>query len=377
MISIIGGGIGGLTTALAFEKEGIDYCLYERTPELRPVGAGIWLAPNALQVYEWLGILDAIRQGGNAIDRITLAEPSLQALSDTRQEGAREIFGYTTVAIHRAVLQETLLRHLPADKVKLGKAFKLYEQLPSGRLKIDFEDGTAIETDELIAADGIHSKVRQQLFPSSRTRYSGQSCWRGIADFQPSEDFRNRGFELWGDQMRFGFSRITEGQVYWFAVISSPAHQTDDREQLKVQLLERYQAFHPMVKELIEQTPLHKIIRSDINDLKPLDRWYAGNICLVGDAGHATTPNMGQGGAQAIEDAYFLAKAIGASETPSAAFPLFQKQRFKKANDIVWQSWLTGQIAHCKYGQWLRNLLMKSLPKSFLQKKMMEVYQLG
>ena len=116
-------------------------------------------------------------------------------------------------------------------------------------------------------------------------------------------------------------------------------------------------------------------MRNDINDLKPLKKWYKNNICLIGDAGHATTPNMGQGGAQAIEDAYYLSHLLEKSPRENV-FQLFQQKRQAKVDSIVKQSWTTGKMAHWKYGKGIRNALLKRVPKTLLNKKMVEMYEI-
>ena len=119
-ISIIGGGIGGLTLALTLERAGIDYHLYERVPKLEEVGAGIWLAPNALQVMESLGCLKAIGSQGHSIDRITIGTSDLSPISDHDQDFIKQKFGYSSIAIHRARLQQILYERIPSDKISLG-----------------------------------------------------------------------------------------------------------------------------------------------------------------------------------------------------------------------------------------------------------------
>ena len=375
MYTIIGAGIGGLTTALAFEKKGIDYQVFEKATELNEVGAGIWLAPNALQVLESLGILEEIQYNGNAIDRITIGKPNLEPLSDSRQDKIEKTFGYTTVAIHRARLQKVLFGKIPSEKIHLNKGFQSYQDLESGKTKVVFDDKSSIETDFLIGADGINSKVRKQLFPGSSTRYSGQTCWRGVADVVLDSEYDHRGYELWGDQIRFGISRVAEGKVYWFAVALAAQNSKEDSRLVKENLIEKFSDFHPLISQLIKATSLDKIIKSDINDLRPMNKWYKNSICLIGDAGHATTPNMGQGGAQAIEDAYYLSNAIKENPTEKA-FELFQKRRKKKVNAIVKQSWNTGKMAHWKYGRNARNFIIQNLPNSIIEKKMTELYEL-
>jgi len=373
--TIIGAGIGGLTTALAFEKKGIEYQLFEKAPELNEVGAGIWLAPNALQVLESLGVLEEIQSKGNPIDRITIGKPDLSPLSDSFQNVIEKKFGYTTVAIHRATLQKVLFDKIPAEKIILNKGFNSFNELNSGKIEVSFDDNSSIETDFLIGADGINSKVRKQLFPNSRTRYSGQTCWRGVADIALNSEYDHRGFELWGNQIRFGISRIAKGKVYWFAVATAKQHSKENKSLMKENLNEKFSSFHSVISELISATPVSKILKNDINDLKPMSKWYKNSICLIGDAGHATTPNMGQGGAQAIEDAYYLSNLIEVKPGENV-FDLFQQKRQKKVNSIVQQSWNTGKMAHWKYGKKTRNFLLQNVPKRIIEKKMIELYEL-
>jgi len=270
-----------------------------------------------------------------------------------------------------------LYTQLPKEKVHFDKAFDRYEQQGDGALQIHFKDGTSVVTDYLIGADGINSPVRKQLFPQSQTRYTGQTCWRGLSNYELPKSIQNQAFEKWGNQVRFGFSAVSKSQVYWFAVALSPAHQKDNPLMLKQELLAKYTDFEPLVNELISATPDDKILRNDLNDLKPMKHWYNNNVCLMGDAGHATTPNMGQGGAQAIEDAYFLSQIIAQSSNVAEAFNRFQKKRQKRVNQIVQRSWQTGEMAHWKRGQGLRNALFKLLPNAMMTKQMEQLYALA
>lgn len=373
--SIIGAGIGGLTTALAFEKIGIDYHIFERASKISEVGAGIWLAPNALQVLESLGVLENIKEKGNSINRITLSKADLSPLSDNFQDKIKDEFGYSTIAIHRAELQKILFEKIPSEKITLGKGFQSFETLNDKNIKLKFDDDSEFLTDFLIGADGISSRVRKQLFPQSETRFSGQTCWRGIANIKLDKEFENRGMELWGNQIRFGISKIAKDKVYWFAVALDKPNKKDDGNLIKQKLLKMFANFHPLVKQLITTTSKINILRNDINDLKPLKNWYIKNVCLIGDAGHATTPNIGQGGAQAIEDAYYLSNLI--QENPNQnIFKLFQQKRQSKVNSIVKQSWITGKMAHWCYGKNFRNFLLKSMPKKILDNKMMKMYKI-
>lgn len=373
--SIIGAGIGGLTTALAFQQKGIDYHIFEKAPILSEVGAGIWLSPNALQVLEHLKLLDDVMEKGNIIDRITVGKANLKPLSDNFQEKIKDKFGYTTVAIHRAELQKLLCNKIPKEKISLGKGFQSFENINDKNIKIKFGDNTEYITNFLIGADGINSKIRKQIYPNSKIRFSGQTCWRGVANIELDKAFTDRAVELWGNQIRFGMSKIAANKVYWFAVAIDKPNMKDDKSIVKQKLLTMFKNFHPIVNQLISATTKVNILRNDINDLRPLELWYKDNVCLIGDAAHATTPNMGQGGAQAIEDAYYLSHFIQVNSNENV-FKEFQQKRQSKVNNIVKQSWATGKMAHWKYGQSFRNFLLKNMPKKFLENKMMEMYQI-
>ncbi|WP_271784581.1 FAD-dependent monooxygenase [Aquimarina algiphila] len=378
MITIIGAGIGGLTTALAFEKLGIEYHVYEKAPELKEIGAGIWMPPNALQVIEWINpsILKDLQLHGNSIDRITLADLQLNPISDTDQNFAKEQFGFSTIAIHRGKLQYLLLKNIPKEKITMGKAFKSYTSLSDQKIEIVFEDGTQTTTTYLIGSDGIHSKIRHQLFPKSRLRYSGQTCWRGVAAYEMNPTFDHNGIEMWGNQLRFGISRLQKNQVYWFAVALSEPNLKDDTVFLKDKLIDLFSDFHEEVIQLIKHTPTDKIIRTDLNDLKILKTWYHHNICLIGDAAHGMTPNLGQGGSQAIEDAYYLSNLIASQKDIIQAFSEFYRLRSKKVNSIVSQSWNMGKIGNMRYGSRIRNFMLKNVPSSKLKKQMISLYSI-
>lgn len=371
--TIIGAGIGGLTLCIGLQKYGIDATIYERFEDIREVGAGIWLSPNALQVLEYLDVLDEVKAHGNFIKHITIGKPDLTPIVDNPQNKIEERFGYTSIAIHRAKLQQILINKIEEGRLELGKTFDSYITPNDTKIVTNFTDGSSVDSDILIGADGINSAVRNQLFPFSSTRYSGQTCWRGVASVQLDEKFDHRVYEVWGNKIRIGFSKISDGKYYWFAVALAYPNQKDDPHSVKPVLLDKFREFHPVVSQLISNTPEDKLTRNDINDLNPMSKWYEGRVCLIGDAGHATTPNMGQGGAQAIEDAYYLSH-YQSLEPNANVFEKFQSRRQKKVDMVVRQSLQTGKMAHWKYGKRLRNFVLSRMPKELFEFKMIEMY---
>ncbi|MEO0341300.1 MAG: FAD-dependent monooxygenase, partial [Bacteroidota bacterium] len=363
MYTIIGGGIGGLTTALAFEQNGIPYQLYEQATAFESVGAGIWMAPNALQVLQKLGVYEQVLSQGNSLNQIQITDARFRPISTNDLSPVAEEFGCTTIAIHRARLQEILLKQLPSESIHTGHTLSEIQK-QAEKYQLHFSNGKVVESAYLIGADGIHSKVRKFLFPIAKQRYSGQTCWRGVATFSLPTVYQSTGLEAWGGRLRFGFSQIAEEAVYWYAVSKQPAGGQDDPSILQNQLLNAYGDFHPMVGQLIRSTDRQLIKRNDLYDLQAIPKWYKDNALLIGDAGHAATPNLGQGGAQAIEDAYFLAQVINSGA--DHPFAVFQNKRQRKVKSVVQQSWQTGQMAHWTSFKGVRNFALRQMPASVM-----------
>jgi len=374
VISIIGGGITGLTTALALQKLGYSPKVFEKATELNEVGAGIWIQPNAIKVLDWLGIGDSIRAAGMPLDNATITNQTLTPIRRTKDSFLQEQKGYKITSLHRARLQKNLFEALPEGTVQFGQAYQRHEQ-QGDKLIVHFED-QSIETDYLLGADGIHSNVRQQLFEGTSLRYSGQTCWRGIAKMELPKAYQNIGVEAWGKGIRFGFASISPTEVYWFAVALAPQGEQDEPTQRRDLLLKKYHNFAPLIKEIINKTPTNKIIRNDISDLNRLANWSKGRVCLLGDAGHATTPNMGQGAGQGIEDAYYFSNILSQEKDFAQTCQRFETERRKKVDMIVNNSWTMGKMAHHTLGQFMMKMVMKLMPESMLHKQMNEMYQI-
>jgi 2-polyprenyl-6-methoxyphenol hydroxylase-like FAD-dependent oxidoreductase len=378
---VIGGGIAGLSTAIALEQAGIPCEVFESAPEFREVGAGIWMAPNAMQVFQHLGIADLVARGGFPLRAGELATDKGEVISTmSMEEIARELAGggewHSTVAIHRGRLQRILLEQLRPDQIHTGKRFVRYEE-ENDRIKAVFEDGTEVEGDIILAADGIHSAVRAQMAPNSELRYSGQTCWRGIADLELGKSSYKSMREMWGGADRFGYSPISENEVYWFAVSLAGQGGKDDRTVLSAELKGKYRGFAEPVSKILAATPVEQIIRGDILDLKPISKWYAGRVLLLGDAAHATTPNLGQGGCQAVEDAWTLAGLLHKSEDWERVFPAFEAARREKVDGIVRNSWRMGKLAHWRRGKGLRNWLLRKAPEAAMRRSMKKMYTIS
>lgn len=370
-VTIIGAGIGGLTTALSLKQKGLNVMIFESSAEIKPVGAGIILANNAMQVFQELGIRDKIERAGNRISSMKITDHQLRPISVVDLARYEQKYGVHNIAIHRGVLQKILADEIGYDNIKLSKRLSKIEK--AELFKLTFEDNSTLESKLVIGADGIKSVVRNQLFEESTVRNANQKCWRGICEIELPEKYHNELNEAWGKGRRFGFVKISDKKVYWFALANSKNVVADE-----VNLMEFFNNFHTDILNIISATTKEQIIVNDIIDLKPIDKWQSKNVCLIGDAAHATTPNLGQGACQAIEDAYVLGKLLDRGIAIENTFKEYEDLRRKKAHAIVNTSWTVGKMAQIENGFliWLRNFAMRNLLESTNQKQMDMIFKL-
>lgn len=369
--TILGGGIAGLTTALALKQKGIETTVIEAAPEFRPVGAGIVLAVNAMRAYRRLGLYDQLLAAGNAVEQISIYDDKGGIINRTFTPGVE---GLTNLAIHRAELHRVLLEALGDTTILTGKRSRDIEVTDQG-YRVLFEEDFTVDTPYLIVAEGINSPIRRAIVPQSRLRYSGYTCWRGIADNTLLNIHESS--ETWGPKGRFGMVPIGEGKVYWFACKNAPPADSRMKAVGTADLLQLFKDYHPPIPDIIRTTPDSQMIWSDISDLEPMDRYAYGNLLFIGDAAHATTPNMGQGACQAIEDAMVLANCLEGALQVQEAFRAFEQKRVKRTHFIVNQSWQLGRVA-----QWenpvltrLRNFAIHSIPQRVFQRQVEKVYE--
>ncbi|MFT3748398.1 MAG: FAD-dependent monooxygenase [Agriterribacter sp.] len=371
-ITIIGAGIGGLTTAMLLKQKGFEPTIYESAPAIQPVGAGIIMANNAMQIYKKAGIQHKIEQAGNKISVMKITDTQLKPLSVMELSGYESVYGVYNVAIHRAALQHILAEETGFENIVLSKRLVQIEKKEN--YKLSFEDGTVVHSDIVIGADGIKSVVRKQLFNTGEIRDALQVCWRGVCETNLSEKYQHEANELWGKGKRFGFVKISNNKIYWYAVANKRLVKENDLSLTK--LLNK---FHSDVLDIINATTQENIFINNLTDLRPISIWAKNKSCLVGDAAHATTPNMGQGACQAVEDAYTIAQLLGAGNNIKDAFAAYEKLRIKKAHDIVKRSWSAGKISHIENGTliWLRNIVMKLLPGSANNKLLDKIFDIS
>lgn len=367
--AIVGGGVAGLAMAIALQQINKDFVLFEQAKELKGIGAGFGLAANAMRALDLLGLRTEVEQIGYYLDSYNILDHKGRLLVSPDTHAIREKYQQQNFAIHRADLHLFLLSKIKAQKLQLGKkAIRLEQHVDT--VTLFFEDGTQHTSRFLIIADGVKSPLRQQLIPSSTPRYSGYTCWRATID--NTEITLDKGTETWGKLGRFGMTPLTNNRIYWYACINATFHNPIYRDYKVKDLLTHFQSYHDPVPAILAHTKDSELIWSDIMDIEPLKHLAYDNILLIGDAGHATTPNMGQGACQALEDVAVLLDELGLEKDVKEAFSSFEKRRLPRTKYITDTSRRIGEIA-----QWdnsllisMRNMLMKIMPAKLAQRNL-------
>lgn len=375
-ISIIGAGIGGLTAAIALKQKGFEVEIFEASPDFNKAGSGINLAINAMQVFKRLGLYEEISTIGSYTKAMLISDENLTLISEVNMKNAEEEFKAKTYALHRATLHSILVNRLNGVKIHLDKRLKSINQT-TNEVNFTFEDGTSYSSNILIGADGIHSVVRKLIMNNTEIRIAKQVCWRGMVKIDIPKKYQTELNELWGQGKRFGFVHINKDEVYWYALAN---YKTDYRkEYANANLEELFSNFSPLIKKIISKTDKKSIIFNEMMDLKPISKWHYKNVCLIGDAAHATTPNLGQGACQAIESAYVLAESLSSEKDIQSAFQKLEKTRKIKSEKIVKSSWTVGKMAHLenRFGIFLRNGIMRLVPKKRMEKQSTSIYKLN
>jgi 2-polyprenyl-6-methoxyphenol hydroxylase-like FAD-dependent oxidoreductase len=351
-VTILGGGIGGLTMANALQRVGIPFRLHEQAPELTEVGAGIGISHGALQLLDMLGLGEEARRRGMPVRSICLADRQLRIRR-------RLPANYSGLCIHRAQLIDLLKQRLPADRIQLSSRAESV-QSDADHAVIRFADGSTVSSGCVVAADGIHSATRRSIFPQLGIRWINQTIWRGIAPVPLPEPLRDSYIEVWDEGLRFLAVPISATETFWLGVKPAPPGERDDPEAVRDDLLALFRNFHPLFLELIRES--RNFLRDDMGDLgPPAGRpWHHNRVVFIGDAIHATTPNLAQGGCQAMEDAVCLAACLAdAGDDLPSAYRRYQQLREKKVAFVVNTSWGFGVAAHSRNP--LRHRLYRAL----------------
>lgn len=363
-VLVAGGGIGGLAAALAVRRAGADVEVLDRGDVLAEVGAGMAVWPNGQRALAVLGI-DQVP--GLAISRLQLRSWRGRLLTEMPIGAFRARYGYEMMIVHRAELHSSLLAALGRETVRQRSEVTGFEQ-DARSVSVFLASGERLRAVLLIGADGLRSGVRRSLLAEGEPRYSGATCWRGIASFELGE---HPSMNWWGRGGEFGLFPLPGGRVYWFAVLNRPERQADGPEGRKADVLQAFGSWPELVAAVVGTTEERDILRNDLYDRPPTRIWGQGRVTLLGDAAHPMLPNVARGACQALEDAVALGEAL-AAEPSERALRYYQASRLRRANGFVSQSRRTARLVQAMNPAVtaLRDFSVAHLPPSLLLRQL-------
>lgn len=340
-ILIAGGGIGGLTAALAFLKAGHSVTVLERAPEIAEVGAGLQISPNGMKVLDALGASarvarDAFRPRAQ---ELRLGRSGAKVFSVPLREASQARWRGEYLHIHRADLIDALracVTDRAPDAIRLGARVAGYETDERGAVAV-LEGGERVAGDLLVAADGIHSAVRSQMLGPDQPRFTGNTAWRAVVpisklgDYPPPETAC-----VWAGKRRHAVTyRLRRGSLANFVGVvegSEPVEESWTAIGAREQALADFRGWNPVILRIIDEAPL--LMRWALYDRAELPRWHEGRVVLLGDACHPMLPFMAQGAVMAIEDAYVLAREISRAERVADALRAYEASRKPRTSRV-------------------------------------------
>ena len=361
-VIVVGGGIGGLTAALALRRDGHDVIVLERRPTSKEAGAGISLWPNAMRILRELGVGEALESAAISDGRATIRTPRGRRLSVTDMDEIRRRYAAPLAVVHRSHLLAVLRDAVGESALRLGVTCTGVVQ--DDRVACaQLADGSQVEGEVVVAADGVGSRLRDALIENGAEHASGFVAWRAVV---PADevDVEAVAGEAWGRGELFGAAALTGARLYWFASARAPESADGSEADERELLLERFASWHDPIPAIIQATAPHAIIRTPLRELAPLPSWTSGGVALLGDAAHAMLPNLGQGGCQAIEDAAALARSLRTGAKVSDALRAYEHSRKPRADDVARQSRRMSAVAHLRNpaATTVRNLAMRAAP---------------
>lgn len=366
-VIIAGGGIGGLAAGVALRQKGFDVAVLEQAGELREIGAGLSVWPNATRVLNNLGLLGEVLRRSEVLKRLQMKTWRGELVSEIRTIAAYET---PSICIHRADLLSILREQLPDDCIHLGERVEAFEQRDEIVIA-KCSSGREVEGHLLIGADGINSMVRAQLLGPSKPVYRGYWSWRGIAQYTLPKEYSHTASETWGHGQRFGIEPMGRGRVFWYATANAPEGKLGEQSGWKKELQEKFKQWHSPIPELIEATASEAVLKHETIDRPPVRRWGKGRVTLLGDAAHPTTPNLGQGACMALEDAVVLAKCLAGDGEIAESLRRYESLRFKRTEMITLDSKRVGQVGQMEnpFVVALRTIGVKLMPSAFMERR--------
>ncbi|MEN4974466.1 FAD-dependent urate hydroxylase HpxO [Pantoea eucalypti] len=347
---VIGGGIGGMSSAIALEKAGIDVEVYEAVQEMKPVGAAISIWPNGVKCLNALGMKAALRElGGNMAFMAYHDGATGVPLTRFSMAPLVQQVGEYPYPVARAELQAMLIDTFGRERVQFGKRVIHVEQTADGVIAT-FSDNSQATGDFLIAADGTHSVIREYVLEEKlERRYAGYVNWNGLVTIDERIAPADQWTTFVGDGKRVSLMPVSGNRFYFFFDVPLPKGLPQDRSTVKADLTGYFQGWAEPVQQLIATINPDTTNRVEIHDIEPFSRFVKGRVALLGDAAHSTTPDIGQGGCAAMEDAVVLASTLASHSLGiEDALLRYQARRVERVKDLVLKARKRCDVTHAR-----------------------------
>ena len=338
-VIISGAGIGGLTAALCFLQQGAKVTVFERAPALGEVGAGIQVPPNAMKVFQALGLDDALADIAFRPEALEarMGQSGLELFNIPVANAAINRWGAPYLHIHRAdyiaVLQEALRGKSP-DALHLGAEIVGYQQTANA-ICAQLADGRLINGDVLIGSDGIHSPIRAAMMGDDKPVFTGNVAWRAVVPMEKLGNLAPRPTAcVWmGPGKHCVTYRLRRGELANFVGVVERDDWTIEswnERGTKAEALANFDGWHPTITRIL--TEAEELYRWALFDRAPLAKWADGRAALMGDAAHPMLPFMAQGAAMAVEDAWTLAQQLALTKNAPRALQNYQSLRLARTS---------------------------------------------
>ncbi|WP_151706305.1 FAD-dependent urate hydroxylase HpxO [Acinetobacter sp. TUM15064] len=349
-IAIIGAGMGGLTTGIALKKFGHRVTIYEQTEHILPVGAAISLWSNGVKCLNYLGLTHQVARLGGQMDHLAYVDGLTgDVMTQFSLYPLIEEVGQRPYPVSRAELQNMLMDEFGRQDIKLGKKMlSLAEH--NDMVTVRFADGTEIQTELLVGADGTHSLTRAYVLGDQvQRRYAGYVNWNGLVEISSDLAPADQWTTFVGEGKRASLMPVSDNRFYFFFDVPLPVGLENDRNQYKKKLKEYFQNWCAPVQSLIDAMNEQQTNRVEIHDIEPFIDFYKGRVVIVGDAAHSTTPDIGQGGCQAMEDAIYLARALQINTLGlQDSLRRYQNKRNERTGEMVLRARKRCDVTHMK-----------------------------
>ncbi|MDG4666525.1 FAD-dependent urate hydroxylase HpxO [Mycobacterium sp. 236(2023)] len=347
---IIGAGMGGLTAAIALRQIGIETEVYDRITENKPVGAAISVWSNGVKCLNYLGLEAQTARLGGIVDSMSYVDAHTgETMCRFSLEPLIEEVGQRPYPIARGELQLMLMEAYGADDIKFGMKMVSVTDGPEAATAT-FADGTTVSADVIIGADGASSITREYVLGGPVTRrYAGYVNFNGLVDVDERIGPATEWTTYVGDGKRVSVMPVSDGRFYYFFDVVEPQGTPYDKGSAREVLREHFRGWAPGVQVLIDTLDPTATNRVEILDLDPFYTWVRGRVAVLGDAAHNTTPDIGQGGCSAMEDAVSLQWAFkDRPGDPQGALLAYQAARADRAGDLVLRARKRCDVTHAK-----------------------------